>query len=121
MPKGIPNARYTGEFKQRVIEDMRNNNLGQNETAAKYGIPRSRVQVWERIYLEEGPVGLYIERRGKACAASGVRKGRKPKLDKQIEEDLIAENQRLRMENDYLKKLGALVRSENQATSKRPR
>ena len=30
--------------------------------------------------------------------------------EEKIEEDLIAENQRLRMENEYLKKLSALVR-----------
>ena len=39
-------------------------------------------------------------------------KGRKPKLDPKVEEDLIAENQRLRMELDYLKKLRALILEE---------
>jgi transposase len=121
MPKGVPNARYTGKLKQSVIEDMTNNNLSQNETAVKYNISRARVQSWERIYLEEGPAGLYIERRGRACAANGTRKGRKPKMDKQIEEDLIAENRRLRMENEYLKKLEALVLHEKLAISKKPR
>lgn len=36
-------------------------------------------------------------------------KPRKKKLSKDVEEDLIAEVQRLRMENAYLKKLQALV------------
>ena len=58
---------------------------------------------WERIFLEEGAEGLMKERRGRACSTSGTRKGRAPKLDKNIEEDLIAENQRLRMEIEYLK------------------
>ena len=43
-------------------------------------------------------------------SSSGKKRGRPPKLDKTVEEDLIAENQRLRMENEYLKKLQALVR-----------
>ena len=37
------------------------------------------------------------------------KKDSKKKLPKQTEEDLIAEVQRLRMENEYLKKLQALV------------
>lgn len=119
MPKGKSNAKYTGEFKQTVIEDMRNNHLSQNETADKYTVPRSVIQRWERIYLEEGSKGLYIERRGLASAVTGTRKGRPSKLDPKVEKDLIAENQRLRMEIDYLKKLDALVRKEEQATNKK--
>ena len=52
---------------------------------------------------------MYIERRGRASAVSGAKKGRPPKLGKKVEEDLIAEVQRLRAENAYLKKLNALV------------
>ena len=52
---------------------------------------------------------MYVERRGRASSVGGTRKGRPPKLDKKVEEDLIAEVQRLRAENAYLKKLNALV------------
>ena len=68
MSKGESKKQYAGEFKQRVVEDMRENKLGQRETAEKYEVPRSAIQRWERIYLEEGTEGLYIERRGRASA-----------------------------------------------------
>ena len=106
MARGKPNKRYTGEFKQQVIEDMRQNRLAHKETAKKYEVNDRQIRAWERIYLEEGPSGLYIERRGRAGSSAS---GRKPKLNKKAEEDLIAENQRLRAEVDYLKKLNALV------------
>lgn len=120
MLKGTPNKRYTGEFKQMVVEDIINNKLSYCEAMRKYelsdhGIP----QKWERIYLEEGAQGLYIERRGRACSAGGAKKGRPPKLEKSKEEDLIAEVQRLRIENEYLKKLNALVQSERQPANKK--
>lgn len=111
MPKGVPNKRYTGEFKQMVVETMQRERLSYVEAAREFEIPNGdkTVAKWERIYLEEGAEGLYIERRGRASAASGTRKGRVPKLGKKEEEDLIAEVQRLRAENAYLKKLNALV------------
>lgn len=119
MPKGIPNKLYTGEFKEQVIEDMRSNNLGYNETMRKYGITgREVISKWERIYLEEGPEGLYKERRGRSSKADNPIKGRPPKFDKKIEEDLIAEVQRLRMENAYLKKLNALVQQREESEKK---
>ena len=40
---------------------------------------------------------------------------------KELIEDLIAENQRLRMEIEYLKKLSALVLAEEQKNGKRPK
>ena len=104
MPKGIPNKKYTGEFKQKVIETMMRERLSYVETAKQFEISgHERVRQWERIYLEEGPEGLYIERRGR----SGKRSAKK--LKPEVEEDLLAEVQRLRAENDYLKKLNALV------------
>ena len=105
MPKGIPNKRYTGEFKQKVVETMRREKLSYREVAHQFEITsHERVRQWERIYLEEGPEGLYIERRGRSS------KGRPPKqLKPEVEEDLLAEVQRLRAENAYLKKLNALV------------
>lgn len=117
---------YSAEFKISVIMDMREHKLSYSETVKKYGLGKAQtggaiamLQRWERIYLEEGAEGLMKERRGRACKASGTQKGRLPKLDKKTEEDLIAENQRLRMENEYLKKLSALVLAEEQKNGKR--
>ena len=117
MPKG---TLFSGDFKKEVVERMRREKLSYRETAKLYHVSNhsSIIQKWERIYLEEGPEGLYVDRRGHASAASGTRKGRPPKLEKQVEEDLIAENQRLRAEVAYLKKLNALVLKEEQQNRK---
>lgn len=125
--RGTIQQKYSAEFKIGVIMDMREHRMGYRETVRKYWDVRkgqeanykNAVQRWERIYLEEGAEGLMKERRGRACSASGTRKGRPPKLDKKVEEDLIAENQRLRMEIEYLKKLDALVQKRLQEERKK--
>ena len=125
--KGQIYKTYSSEFKISVIMDMREHHLGYRETVRKYwNITRGQdlnhvktIQRWERIFLEEGAEGLMKERRGRACKASGTRKGRPPKLNKKVEEDLIAENQRLRMEIEYLKKLDALVQKRLQEEKKK--
>ena len=107
--------------------DMREHHLGYRETVRKYwdtnqgeeGNYKNIVKRWERIFLEEGAEGLMKERRGRAYKASGCNKGRPPELDKKVEEDLIAENQRLRMEIEYIKKLSALVLADEQKNGKR--
>ena len=124
---GRSNRRYSTEFKIGVIIDMREHRLNYSEVVRKYwdinqGQEHNyhkQVQRWERIFLEEGVEGLMKERRGRTCKVSGSNKGRPPKLDKKVEEDLIAENQRLRMEIEYLKKLSALVLAEEQKNGKK--
>ena len=98
--------------------------MSYHETVRKYelgndkqGGARRMLQRWERLYLEEGAEGLMKERRGKSNTSS--RRGRPPKLDRKVEEDLIAENQRLRMEIEYLKKLSALVLAEERENGKK--
>ena len=117
--KGQKFKKHSGEFKISVILDMRENHLGIMETERKYSVNHHTIAKWERIYLEEGAEGLMKERRGRASSASGTRKGRPPKLDKKVEEDLIAENQRLRMEIEYLKKLSALVLADERKNGKK--
>ena len=104
MPKGVPNKKYTPEFKKLVVEAMLKEKLSYNETARRFEInDHKRVMAWERIYLTEGPEGLAIERRGRGST------GYPKKLPKEVEKDLLAEVQRLRAENEYLKNLQALV------------
>ncbi len=105
--EGIKNKKYSPEFKIAVIMDMREHYLSYRETVRKYwqtgnraeeDCHRSQVKSWERKYLEEGAAALMTERRGKKSTG----RPRKKPLDKEIENDLIAENQRLKEKNQYL-------------------
>ena len=81
-----------------VVEAMKKEHLSIYAAMQEFGINDHKIiERWERIYLEEGPEGLSVERRGHGST------GRPKKLPKEVEEDLLAEVQRLRAENDYLK------------------
>ena len=128
---GNKRRKYSPEFKITVIMDMRHHHLSYRETIRKYWNTTSRseedlykqtVKQWECIYLIEGQKGFMVERRGRKSTG----RPRKKPLDKEIKKDLVLENQRLKerleyleMENEYLKKLDALVRLEEQQNDKK--
>ena len=98
MPKGIPNKRYTPEFKKQVVEAVIQDGLSYQEAARIYEVQgHGRIQSWERIYLEEGPEGLAVERRGRKSTG------------------------RPKKENAYLKNLQALVLEEERRQRKKRR
>ncbi len=109
---------YSGDFKVSVVEYMHNTGASLQSTAAHFNIPsKDSVSKWERIYYEEGRNALYEERRGRA-SKMGTKKPRKPKSNPEENEDLLAEVQRLRMENEYLKKLNALIQEKEKSKKK---
>ena len=109
---------YSGEFKVHVVEYMHNNRMSLTATADHFCIQSvPTLSKWERIYYEEGKEALFEERRGRN--SMGKKKPVKPKNDVNQNEDLLAEVQRLRMENEYLKKLNALVQERERSEQKK--
>ena len=100
---------YSGDFKIAVVEYMHNHGVSIRQTAAHFNIPTwTTISKWERIYYEEGKEALHEERRGRS-RKMGIRKSQNKEKNIEKNEDLLAEVQRLRMENEYLKKLNALI------------
>ncbi|MDO4216538.1 MAG: transposase, partial [Bacteroidales bacterium] len=101
---GKPTRRYPPGFKRLVVETMQQDKLSYLEASHQFEVSDHRlIKTWERIYLTEGPEGLYVEHRGRKSNVEPL------KLPREVEEDLLTEVQRLRAENEYLKKLQALV------------
>jgi transposase len=96
---------YSGFFKANVVRYMLENEVSANKTAARFNISCSgTVRQWRRIYLEQGEDALK-----KGIEKEPVSVSKTWKMEKEERKELLAEIRRLQMENDYLKKLNALV------------
>lgn len=108
-PEGIlknPKGSYSGDFKLQVIQYMHANHWSYLETSNHFRIGNHKiVKSWEQILKEKGPEALYMEPRGRKREMSTKRKV----VDKDTEKLLRKEIEQLKMENEYLKKLNALV------------
>ena len=99
---------YDGNFKKYVIEYMHQNHLSKREATYKFNLGSVCViSRWEQIYNEEGPQALYQEQRGKR---NNMNRNVKDKnISNKKEQELLKKIKKLEMENEYLKKLNALV------------
>ena len=76
------------------------------ETALSNGIQCSLLSKWYKIYQESGVDGLKLDRRGRhRKMAKKPKTSNEPKTKEELEKEL----EYLRAENEYLKKLNALV------------
>lgn len=82
------------------------NNKDYGKTIEKYGVSYQQIYTWVRKYEKDGFDGL-TDRRGKRKEESSMTEVEKLRARLKLKE---AENYRLQMENDLLKKLGALER-----------
>jgi len=95
---------WTAEQKYQVLQYMQENHLSCQETGIQLGISgSSTIWQWEQRYLKKGIEGLEDKKQGRKPRT------RKPKPPKTRLEELEEENLYLRAENEYLKKLNALV------------
>jgi len=95
---------WPAEQKYEVLKYMHENHLSCQETGIQFGISgSSTVWQWEKRYLENGIEGLQDKKKGRKPRTL------KPKPPKTREEELLERIEDLEIENEYLKKLNALV------------
>jgi len=105
------NKTYTIEEKLDILNYYWKN--GSSKTEKKYDINNSMINKWERLFREYGIEALGWDGRGRKPNSLGAKKD----LNKDV--DLLEENQRLRMEILYLKKLDALVQEREEQELKK--
>ena len=119
--------RYSNDFKLSVLNRMREEQLSYRQTAALFDIRKfSIIGLWERRYDEGGFEALTKQpnragRPNKMPTAMPPVQPVSPDDESRSRDELLAEVKQLRMENDYLKKLDALVQEKKRVAQQKKR
>jgi transposase len=106
---------YSGYFKASVVKYMLANELSAYIVAAEFNIPTpSTICKWRRIYLEQGEDALNKGKKEQSITANKI-EHKKPEMGNEERKELFAQIKQLKMENDYLKKLNALVQEREES------
>lgn len=113
-PKGLdiltPNKIFDGSFKVNVLKWMKTNKASYPKTALHFNISNvGTIWQWQHILETEGADALYRSK-GRQIIMSADKQSKKRQQTEL--ERLREENELLQIENEYLKKLRALVQEE---------
>jgi transposase len=110
---------YTAEFKMNVLNYMNENGVSSNEAAVIFKIPSPRlIRKWKKQLEMDGYDALISKKKGRLSMKKETNKQPKTTPVEGSPEALQAEINRLRMENEYLKKLNALVQAKETSPKK---
>lgn len=107
------NQSYSAEFKLKVLKTIEMESLSLMETGIRFNIPNiSIISKWKKDFANFGIEALQPKPKGRPIPMSDYKR-KKRKSDKPLtrEEELLKENERLRCENELLKKLQALIQA----------
>ena len=107
------NQSYSAEFKIKVLKTIEKKSLSLLATGLMFNIPDFAIIIkWRKDFANFGVEGLQPKQRGRPISMSDYkRKKRKTGKPLTREEELLKENERLRCENELLKKLQALIQA----------
>lgn len=116
--------RYSTSFKLSVLQHIWDNALTYNQAAAAFNVRNpTSIGIWDSRYREGGVGALALQPRSLANRQNMKAPTTKPDVAKSDEErsreDLLKELDYLRMENEVLKKLQALVQAQKKAAPKK--
>ena len=115
------NQIYSIEFKLKVLKTIAKKYLSLSEACLEFNIPSNSIIVkWQKDFANFGIEGLQPKPKGRQKSMSDYKR-KKRKSDKPLtrEEELLLENERLRCENEFLKKLQALIQAEEEAKKRK--
>ena len=107
------NQTYTVDFKIKVLKSINKKSLSLRKACLLFFIPTKSIIIkWQKDFTNFGLEGLQPKQRGRPLSMSDYKR-KKHKSDKPLtrEEELLKENERLRCENELLKKLQALIQA----------
>lgn len=113
---------YTQQFKLDVLNYMIENGTSLFETAAIFNIPApSTIIVWKKQLETQGIDALQSKKKGRPSMKKESNKQSKQAPVEGSVEALEARIKQLEMENEYLKKLNALVQNKEKSLNKTKR